>query len=203
MIGKIDVKKIFITLVSVIIMGVSLSVLNIIDYGMDSFTYMNVSISKKMGWTLGNWQMLLNILMFIPVIIWGRKQIGIGTVINMVLVGYTVDFCNWLWSKLGFDSILDNDIIKIVVMLIAVAVFIFAAATYMSTDMGTAPFDALPLMISEKFAKLPFMIIRFIWDSTAVLIGFIFSGSVGVVTILMTLFLGKAVEIVREKSSMW
>lgn len=203
MIGKIDVKKIFITLVSVIIMGVSLSVLNIIDYGMDSFTYMNVSISKKMGWTLGNWQMLLNILMFIPVIIRGRKQIGIGTVINMVLVGYTVDFCNWLWSKLGFDSILDNDIIKIVVMLIAVAVFIFAAATYMSTDMGTAPFDALPLMISEKFAKLPFMIIRFIWDSTAVLIGFIFSGSVGVVTILMTLFLGKAVEIVREKSSMW
>ena len=49
-------KRIFMTFISVIFMGISLSVLNLIDCGLDSFTYMNVSISEKFGWTLGNWQ---------------------------------------------------------------------------------------------------------------------------------------------------
>lgn len=198
-IRKINYKKVVITLISVILMGISLSVLNIIDYGMDSFTYMNVSIAHKFGWSLGNWQIILNVLMFIPVIIWGRKQIGIGTVFNMVLVGYTVDFCMWMWNMTGIDKLLDNIVIKIIVMLFALVIFIFSAATYMSTDLGTAPFDALPIMFSEKFSNIPFKLVRTVWDLCAVLIGFIFSGKVGIVTILMVLFLGQTVEFIRGK----
>lgn len=196
---KLNGKKVAITLISVILMGVSLSFLNIIDYGMDSFTYMNVSIAHKFGLSLGNWQMVINVLMFIPVIIWGRKQIGIGTVFNMVLVGYTVDFCMWIWNITGIDRLFNNIAIKIIVMLFALVVFIFSAATYMSTDLGTAPFDALPIMFSEKFSNIPFKLVRTVWDLCAVLTGFIFSGKVGIVTILMVLFLGQTVEFVRGK----
>ena len=198
-IKNIDIKKVFITLISVIFMGISLSVLNIIDWGMDPFTYMNVSISGKIGWTLGNWQILLNVLMFIPVIIWGRKHIGIGTVFNMVLVGYTVDFCMWIWGKVGLAKYLENTVVYIIAMIIMVAVFIVSAATYMAADLGTAPYDALSMMISEKLPKVSFTVVRLLWDVITVVIGFIFSGKLGVVTVLMVLFLGKTVEIVREK----
>ncbi len=197
--SKPDYKKVLITLISVVFMGITLSVLNIVNYGMDSFTYMNVSISSRFGWSLGNWQIILNILMFIPVIMWGRKQIGIGTVFNMVLVGYTVDFCMWIWNKTGFANVLNHMTVKIIAMLIALVIFIFAAAVYMSTDLGTAPFDALPIMFSEKFTNIPFKLIRFVWDLMAVVIGFIFSGRVGIVTLLMVLFLGQTVEFVRGR----
>lgn len=196
---KLDYKKVFITFIAVIFMGITLSVLNLINYGMDSFTYMNVSISGRIGWSLGNWQILINVLMFIPVIIWGRKQIGIGTVFNMVLVGYTVDFCMWIWGKTGFANLLSNQFVKIVFMLVALVIFILAAATYMSTDLGTAPFDALPIMISEKLPKVSFKIIRFLWDLSAIIIGFAVSGKVGIVTILMMLFLGPTVGFVRGR----
>ena len=195
---NIDIKKVLITLVSVIFMGVSLSVLNIIDWGMDPFTYMNISISGKLGWTLGNWQILLNVLMFIPVIIWGRKQIGIGTVFNMVLVGYTVDFCMWIWGKVGFAKYLESTTVNVIVMILMVAMFVVSAATYMATDLGTAPYDALSMMISERLPKVSFTVVRFLWDCITVAIGFIFSGKIGIVTVLMVLFLGKTVEIVRN-----
>ena len=194
-------KKVIITLVSVLFMGITLSILKIINWGMDSFSHMNVNIANTIGWSLGNWQMLLNILMFIPVIIWGRKQIGIGTVFNMVLIGYTVDFCTWIWDMLNVASWLNNIVIRVIVMLITVVVFVIAAATYMSTELGTAPFDALPMMISEKLPKVPFKVVRFVWDLIAVLIGFVLSGKVGIVTILMVLFLGQTVELVRKKMS--
>jgi len=197
--SNLNYKKVLITLISVLFMGISLSILNIIDYGMDSFTYMNLSISGKIGWSLGNWQMLLNILMFVPVIIWGRSQIGIGTVFNMVLVGYTVDTCMWVWDRVNIDRFFCNTFINIIIMLLTVAIFIFAAAIYMSTNLGTAPFDALPMMLSEKFPDIPFKIIRTLWDLSAVTIGFVFSGKVGIVTIIMVICLGQTVGFVKEK----
>lgn len=192
-------KRVLLTFVSVIFMGITLSVLNIINQGMDPCTYMNVIISDKIGWSLGNWQLLLNVLMFIPVILWGRKHIGIGTLFNMVLVGYTVDLCMWIWQRTGLEESLSFLSVRIAVMLVAVALFVFAAAIYMSTELGTAPYDALPQMISEKVKKVPFKVIRFMWDAATVVIGFVFSGRVGIVTILMMLFLGQTVAFVRSR----
>ena len=191
-------KKILLTLVSVLFMGISLSVLKLLDLGMDSFTYMNVSVANKAGWSLGNWQLCLNVVMFIPVILWGRKHLGIGTVFNMVLVGYTVDFCTKIWEAINLKAVLDGLIVRYIVMLPVLAVFIFAAAVYMSTDLGTAPFDALPMVISEKIQKVSFKVIRFVWDLTAVAIGFVISGKVPVVTILMVIFLGQTIAFVRK-----
>lgn len=191
-------KRALLTLVSVLFMGISLSVLKLLDLGMDSFTYMNVSIANRAGWSLGNWQLCLNIVMFIPVILWGRKHLGIGTIFNMVLVGYTVDFCTWIWELVDLKAMLDGQVVRYIVMLPVLVVFIFAAAVYMSTDLGTAPFDALPMMISEKISKVSFKVIRFIWDLTAVAIGFVLSGKVPVVTILMVVFLGQTIAFVRK-----
>lgn len=193
------VKLILLTLISVIFMGICVSILNIINWGMDSYTYMNVNVAAKLGWTLGNWQMLLNILMFIPVLIWGRKYIGLGTIFNMVLVGYVADFGAWLWQKLNLSAFLEILPIRIIVMLITLVIFIFSVAIYMSTNLGASPFDSLPMMISEKFPKVSFKIIRFLWDLTATTIGFILSGKIGIVTILMVLFLGQTITFVRTK----
>ena len=186
------------TLISVLFMGITLSVLKLLDLGMDSFTYMNVNIANKAGWALGNWQLCLNIVMFIPVILWGRKHLGIGTIFNMVLIGYTVDFCTWIWELINLESFLDGLVVRYIVMLPVLVVFIFAAAIYMSTDMGTAPFDALPMMISEKIPKVSFKVVRFIWDLTAVTIGFVLSGKVPIVTILLVIFLGNTIAFVRK-----
>lgn len=191
-------KRVLLTLISVLFMGITLSVLKLLDLGMDSFTYMNVNIANKAGWALGNWQLCLNIVMFIPVILWGRKHLGIGTIFNMVLIGYTVDFCTWIWELIDLESFLDGQVVRYIVMLPVLVVFIFAAAIYMSTDMGTAPFDALPMMISEKIPKVSFKVVRFIWDLTAVAIGFVLSGKVPIVTILLVIFLGNTIAFVRK-----
>lgn len=192
------VKRVLLTLISVLFMGITLSVLKLLDLGMDSFTYMNVNIANKAGWALGNWQLCLNVVMFIPVILWGRKHLGIGTIFNMVLIGYTVDFCTWIWELINLESFLDGLVVRYIVMLPVLVVFIFAAAIYMSTDMGTAPFDALPMMISEKIPKVSFKVVRFIWDLTAVAIGFVLSGKVPIVTILLVIFLGNTIAFVRK-----
>ena len=54
---------------AVLCMGISLGFLLETDLGTDPYTFMNVSIAGKIGWTLGNWQLTLNAVMLLFVII--------------------------------------------------------------------------------------------------------------------------------------
>ena len=81
-------KRLVVVLLAVIIMGFSLSWLVRVDLGIDPYTSMNLAISDKLGISLGNWQALLNSIMFLLVIAFGREHIGFGTLANMFLVGY-------------------------------------------------------------------------------------------------------------------
>ena len=56
--------------------------------GLDPFTAMNTGISNKLGIGLGVYQLAVNLVIFIFILWLDRKQIGIGTILNMVLVGF-------------------------------------------------------------------------------------------------------------------
>lgn len=191
-------KTVFVTFVSVLFMGTSLAFLKYVDFGTDPYSYMNFAIAETIGWSLGNWQLLFNITLFIPVLIWGRDQIGLGTLFNMVLIGYTVDGTMWLLRLSGFPALLENHVTRWIVMLLALATFIFSAATYMASGMGASPFDALSIMIAHKLPKVPFTVVRFLYDLAVTLIGLLFGGKLGVVTVLMVIFLGIAVDFVAR-----
>lgn len=192
-------KTVLITLISVIIMGISLAFLKYVNFGTDPYSYMNFSIAETIGWQLGNWQLLMNVLLFIPVLIWGRDQIGMGTLFNMVLVGYTIDGTMWLLDLIGFGAWMGQPAAPWIVMPFALLVFIFSAATYMASGMGASPFDAISIMIAHKLPKVPFTVVRFAYDTIVTLIGFLFGGKLGLVTVLMVIFLGVAVDFVAKK----
>ena len=70
-------------ILSVIVMGFALSLLVLVDLGTDPCTSMNLAISEKIGMGIGNWQALLNTIIFVFVILLGRENIGFGTLANI------------------------------------------------------------------------------------------------------------------------
>ena len=99
-------RRLISVILAVIVMGFALSWLGLGNFGTDPFTSMNLAISGRLGMSLGNWQALLNCLLFIIVILWGREYIGFGTLANMFLVGYSIDFFSWVWSKVLPDGLI-------------------------------------------------------------------------------------------------
>ena len=192
-------KMVPITLLSILVMGFSLAMLERIDLGTDPYAFMNFSIADKLGWSLGNWQLVMNILLFIPVLLWGRDQIGLGTLFMIVLLGYTIDASLWVLDGLGFSALMGNMPLRIVLMLGALAIFCFSAAVYMSTGLGTSPCDAVSVILAHKLHKWPFKLVRFLYDLVTLLIGVLFGGKLQIVTVLTVLFLGVTVELVAQK----
>ena len=121
------VKRLILVILAVILMGFCLSFLVLADLGTDPCTLMNLAISKKLGMSLGNWQALFNCFLFIFVILFGVDQIGFGTLANMFLVGYSLDFFTWLWVKTGIALYFDSAMVRYITFPFALLFFVFVA----------------------------------------------------------------------------
>ncbi len=190
-------KKFVIMALGVFFMGFFLSFLINVSLGTDPCTFMNVTISERLHILFGTWQLALNVVLMILVVLFARNQIGPGTVANMVCIGYIADFFRWVWSKTIPDYVFTQWPYRGIIFALALISFIVAASFYMNADMGVAPYDAIPIIISEKLLKkIPFKFIRMGFDGSVLLIGMIFGGKVEIATVLMVFLLGPTITAV-------
>lgn len=200
-------KRLAFMLPAVILMGVFVSILVEIGWGTDPASFMNLNIASALGWGLGNTEVLVYGLMLVFTIIFGAQMIGFGTLANMILIGYVVDLCRWIWRNIGFAAfIVDSSTpIRILIFAITLICFVIVAAIYINAQMGVAPYDAMPQIISEWIPKIPFFVIRILFDLAAVLIGVIagklnpegIQGS-AIGSIVMSFMLGPVISLVGK-----
>ncbi len=194
---NVDKKTLVLVVVGVIVMGFALSFLQLCDFGADPYTCMNDAISRRIGWTFGNWQALLNCLLLLPILFLAREQIGWGTLANMFLVGYSRDFFSWVnscWMEhFGLENMFDSMAVRIGVMIPALLLFIAAASVYMAAQLGTAPYDAITFLLAKYMPKIPFRIVRIVFDLAVCLLAVVFGARLQVVTVLMSFLLGPVI----------
>ncbi|MBP5447218.1 MAG: hypothetical protein J6X95_03845, partial [Treponema sp.] len=168
-------KRLAFMLPAVILMGVFVSVLVEIGWGTDPASFMNLNIAAALGWGLGNTQVLVYGIMLVFTFAFGAQMIGFGTLANMFLIDYVVDFCRWLWRNIGFAQFIQEGTFaaRLTIFSICLLLFVAVAAIYMNARMGVAPYDAMPVIISGWIPKVPFFVVRIIFDLSAVLAGVI------------------------------
>lgn len=187
------VPRLIAVIVAVIIMGFSLSWLVLVDMGTDPCTSLNLAVSSRLHMSLGNWQALFNSFLFIFVIIFGKEHIGFGTIANMFLVGYSLDFFSWIWSQILPEGLFDSMVVRIIVLILALTVFVFSAAVYMDMKLGTSPYDAISFIIASRQKAVPFKLVRIIYDVVVIIAAWLLGSKIGAVTILMGFTLGPVI----------
>lgn len=188
--------RILLAFFGVFTMGFGMSVIEKLQFGTDPFTCMNNGLSSVTHLSLGTVNLLVSAVLFIFVILFDISGLGLGTLFNMVGFGYTIDLFRFIWSRVGFDAAIGGvwHYLLLAVMLI---VFILAVALYLAADLGSAPYDALPVILANKIG-IRFFFVRILWDAAAVLIGFLFGSAVGVTTLVCALLVGPAATVVKK-----
>ena len=154
---KLDIKRIIVCFLAVFGMGFFLSFLMLCGLGTDPCSFMNKAISLRIGLSFGTWQLIINAVMLVIVLFWDRSSLGFGTIFNMVLVGYYVDFFDWLWGKIIPAHYFTDTISKWAIFLVALFLFIISAAVYINSDMGADSIsnylNDMSVALTEKFAE--------------------------------------------------
>ncbi|SHM65984.1 YczE/YyaS/YitT family protein [Gracilibacillus kekensis] len=191
-------KKLIMILIGNLFIGIAVSLLRLSTLGTDPFTTINLGLSNFFNLSFGVYQLLFNFLLLIIVGLFYRSSIGIGTIINMVSIGFVSDF--FVYSYHLFFENIELLVVRIIMMLSAVFFASSGVALYITPKLGMAPYDALAFVIEKvTHNKIPFAIARIATDITCVIVGFSFGAIVGIATVIFAFFTGPMVQFFRIK----
>lgn len=196
--GEKGIRKFIMMIFGVLLIGLGVSVFTYSDLGVDPFTSMNMAISAKLGMSFGFYQMCINIVILAFVALFAKRLISIGTVVNMICVGYICEFFTSVFSS--FFPGQNTLAVRIILMLLGVAVLSLGASMYFTSDLGVAPYDATGFILDDK-TKIDYKWCRVITDLVCAAVGFLFAGPVGIGTIVTAFMMGPVVSFFNKNVS--
>lgn len=198
--------RFFLMLSGILLISICVGCYRLGAFGVDAFTGMNLGISGFLGLSFGTWQLIANGLILILVFFTVRSYIGLGTVVNMVCVGYIADFLCWLVNDVArIEMTLP---LRILALLLGTLFASLGVALYMKADMGISPYDSVaPIIVKLTRDKIPFQYARISSDIAAIVIGLLFclasKGNIwtiiGVGTVINALFNGPLIQFFRNR----
>ncbi len=184
------------TLIGVIIgnifVGLGVGVFKLSMMGNDPFDGMNMALADVTGIYYPVLQIMVNLLLFVVQLIWGRKLIGFGTVINAFFLGYIATFFyNLLFGIVGKPQ---SFVLRLFIVFMGVLAISLGLSLYQTADLGVAPYDALALIIHEKAPKIQYFWARIMCDAACALICFLAGGIVGIGTLVSAFGFGPFIQ---------
>lgn len=188
---KDGAKRIAIMFMSILLMGFAVSVFSYSGMGVDPFTALNMSISAKFGISFGFLQMCVNGVVLVLVALTADRLINVGTIVNMVGVGYVCEFFTNFYNQ--FLPKENPFAVRLVLMVLGVFLLSLSASLYFNCNVGVSPYDALGFVMEEKI-KVKYRWCRVATDLICTLVAFLLGGPIGIGTVVTAFFMGPVIS---------
>ncbi|MBK5254184.1 MAG: hypothetical protein JJE03_06990 [Peptostreptococcaceae bacterium] len=109
-----------------------------------------------------------------------KEKVGIGTLINIILIGKFVDMLQWI----DVFPMITNFGVGIVMLILGQFSIAFGSYLYIGAALGCGPRDALMVALGKRLDTLPIGLIRGIIEGSALLIGWVLGAKVGIGTVI-------------------
>lgn len=184
---KDGAKRTAIMFLSILLMGFAVSVFSYSGMGVDPFTALNMSISAKLGVSFGLFQMCMNGAILLLVAFASKKLINLGTVVNMVGVGYICEFFTSIYDRLLPQEI--SFVSQLIFMALGVFLLSLSASLYFNCNLGVSPYDALGFVMEDN-VKIKYKWSRVITDLLCTGVAFALGGPIGIGTVVTAFCMG-------------
>jgi len=149
----------------------------------------HVGLSLKAGFSIGIASILVGLVIVAIVVVFGEK-IGLGTVLNMLLIGVFLD-------GLFFLNIIprsDNLTGGIAMLVLGLFVISLGSYFYIKAGFGAGPRDSLMVLLNRK-TKIPVGICRSALELVVTAAGWFLGGMVGIGTVISVIAIGFCIQI--------
>lgn len=201
------IRRIMMSLCGVLICAISVGIFKLAALGVDPFQSLMSGLDQLIPISFGTLYVIVNLILLSFSLLTDRHNIGIATFINLFLLGYVTQFTYDLLQKLFPDP---NLFFRIVCLIVGIVIICFGSALYMTADLGVSTYDAVAIVLANKWKVAKFKFCRVGTDLVCVIAGiivFLLGGGtissiptiVGVGTIVTAFFMGPLIELFNEK----
>ena len=187
-------RRILMTVCGISLNGIAVGMFNFSDFGMDPFQVFAHGLWSRVSIGFGTFYMMLNLVLLAGMFFMDRGKIGLGTFINLFLLGYVAEFSGWVWDTLFPRPGLA---LKCIFLVTGILLISLAAALYFTADLGVSTYDVIALYLDDR-TRFPFQYLRIATDIICVVIGFSLHATVGIGTLVTAFFMGPVIAFFRK-----
>ena len=191
-------KRLIMCISGVFLSGVAAGIFGFTAFGMDPFQVFAHGLWGLTPLSYGTFYVILNGILLAFMFFFNRRMIGLGTIINLFLLGYVVEYTDLILGRV-FPS--PSVLLRIVLMIFALVLSSLAASLYFVAEMGVSAYDWIALTLSDK-KGWAFRIVRIATDFICVLTGGLLGATVGIGTVLTAFCMGPIIQFFNENVSM-
>ena len=200
-------KRILMSVLGVIVGGISVGFFKLAAFGVDPFQSFMSGMEKLIPIDFGTLYVIVNACLLLFALVFDKHYINIATMVNLFLLGYVVDFShNTLLTIFPEASM----VVRIICFIFGFVVLCFASSLYMTADLGVSTYDAIALILTNKWKLGKFKYIRIATDIVCVILGAVLfilgKGAIkdiptfiGIGTILTAFFMGPLIDFFNRK----
>ena len=204
---SIKTRRILMSIAGVFTGAVSVGIFKIAAMGVDPFQSLMAGLDKMIPIDFGTLYVIVNAVLLSFSLIFDRSKIGLATFINLFLLGYVTEFSyNFLQTVIIAPSMA----LRFLLLLVAIVIICFASSLYMTADLGVSTYDAIAIVMADKWKVTKFKYCRILTDLACVLLGcllFLLAGGswaeiptiAGIATIITAFFMGPLIEFFNVK----
>ena len=168
-----------------VLIGVGVTLMVRARLGLGPWDVLHQGIASRTGIAIGTVGILVGfavLLLWIPI----RERPGIGTVANMLVIGLVID------ATLPLLDAPRSLVVRVLFLIIGVGAFAPGIALYVGASLGPGPRDGI--MTNLVGRGLSIRAARTIVELSALAVGFLLGGTVGVGTVLFAAVIGPSTQ---------
>ena len=184
---KPKISTLFFLVFGLALFGLGEGLLVVSMVGNSPWTVLAQGIHLDIGFSIGLITILISIvvlLFWIPL----NQKLGIGTILNALIIGLMIDFC------IKYVPTPESYISQLLLAAIAVLTVGMGGGIYLVANLGAGPRDGLMIGLQKK-TNLPIAAVRALLEITVMSIGWYLGGTVGIGTLLFAFGIGPAVAL--------
>ena len=149
----------------------------------------HAGLARTFGMTIGNWSIIVGAVLIAVTVLMGEK-IGLGTLLNMVLIGLFLD----ILLNIPLIPVMKDWVTGLALMTAGLFVISVASYYYIGSGLGAGPRDSLMVALTRK-TGLPVGFCRGSIELTAVVTGWLLGGMAGVGTVISGFAIGFCIQL--------
>lgn len=171
------------------LMGLGTAAMLSARLGVAPWAVFHEGVSLLVGISHGRVSQVVGLVLIAVAWVWLRQRPGLGTVLNMVLIGLWIDVFRYHPWMPAPEALLPRGLMLVG----ATALYAMASALYIDARLGTGPRDSVMLGVSERFG-VSVRATRSGIEVAVLAAGFLLGGPVGIGTVLYALLVGPLVQ---------
>lgn len=174
-------------LVGLFLYGIAIALMVHAGIGVSPWDVLTQGLAKQTGLPFG---LLTNLIGVVVLLLWIpiRQKPGVGTVLNVLLIGPSAQLGLWLIPQQTVPWV------QAIVFAGGLALLAIATGLYIGARLGPGPRDGLMTGLHRR-TGWKIWVVRTIIEVTVLTIGWILGGQVGVGTLLFALLIGPMVNV--------